>query len=470
MREFTWGLFVAVAVGAIFVAIGTPVGPIVAFAFFIAIVLAFRYPYACLYAAIALVPFLGFTVSVPTGEFAIGERAFGGAIDVGVGETLLLALLAGWALKILFLWVKRRDRNWRPILPLAPPMAGLVAAHLASAFSPYMPDPVLVAKFSMRPVLFSYLAYVALPVNLLRSRRRLASALGVLAAVGTFAALNGALSLLVVGPSSQFIRRAHPLPIFGVPALGDNHNLLAELMAMTVLTTLALARLVKQDRTRRLLYGSAILQFAVGLLTFSRTGWIVFALEAGFLAVVGYRSAIRRHLSALLAACILLIPLGAVMLQIGLSNVAASSNSTRLALIEIAAQVWQDSPWIGGGAGTFVDRVGSAQVFTLEYGAPLDAHGVFWKLLAETGILGVAAFALVLGDFVRRMIRGIPRIADSASRSAVFLLATSAGGAVAYQLFNTNYWTGKMWLPFGLALAALAAFSPDERRNADLPL
>jgi hypothetical protein len=322
----------------------------------------------------------------------------------------------------------------------------------------------------MRPVLFCALAYVALPVNLIRSRRRLVSALGVVAAVGTFAALNGLISLFFVDASSQFIRRAHPLSVFGIAALGENHNLLAELLVVTVLATLSLALLAKRERTRRILYGSAILQFAIGLLTFSRTGWIAFALEAAFLAAVEYRSAIRRNASAILAAFILLLPLGVVMARIGVSNVAQSSNSTRFALIEIATEVWQGSPWVGGGASTFTDRVGSAQVFLIEYGAPLDAHGFIWKLMAETGVLGIAAFGLVLFEFAWIMARGIRRIADPTARRAVLLLATSAGGAVAYQMFNTNYWTGKMWLPFGLALAALNVFLPEARRERDLSL
>lgn len=470
MREFSWGLFVALAVSAIFVAIGAPVGPIAVFGFVIAIIIAYRYPYACLYVSIALMAFLGLTISIPTGSLAIGERAFGGSIDIGVGEALFLAVLTAWALKILFLWVRRRDRNWRPTLPLARSYIALILAHLASSFSPYQPDPVIIAKYAMRPVLFCYLAYVALPVNLIRSRRRLVAALGVLAGVGTFAALNGVVSLFFVDASSQFLRRAHPLAIFGVAALGENHNLLAELLVVTVLVTLALALLAKKDRTRRLLYGSAILQFAIGLLTFSRTGWITFGLEAAFLAAVEYRSVLRRHASLILAAIIVLLPLGVIMTQIGLSNVAQSSNSTRYALIEIATEVWQGSPWVGGGAGTFTDRVGSAEVFLIEYGAPLDAHGFIWKLMAETGVFGMAAFGLVLFEFAWIMARGIRRIADPAARRAVLLLATSAGGAVVYQMFNTNYWTGKMWLPFGLALAALNVFLPDARRNRDLPL
>ncbi|MBU1349213.1 O-antigen ligase family protein [Patescibacteria group bacterium] len=465
MREFSWGIALLVGVGAIFVALEVPLGPIVILGIVIAFILTYRYTYGVLYLAIALSPFLGLMISIPTGELAIGERAFGGSVDIGVAEALFLFVLAAWAVKVLVLWVRRKDKNWRPTLPLIRSYAALVAAHFLSLLSPYAPDPILVAKASIRPVLFCYLVYVAIPVNLLRNRRRLVTVFSILAVVGTIGALNGLVSLFFVDASSQFIRRAHPLPIFGVSALGDNHNLLAELMVTTVLMTLAAALLARKERVRRLLFGSAALQFAIGLLTFSRTGWIVFGLQAAFLAVVGYRATIRRHLGAVLAVILLLIPLTGVMLRIGLSNVAMSSNSTRVALLEIAMQVWESSPWIGGGAGTFVDRVGSAQVFLIEYGAPLDSHGMLPKLAAETGLVGFLAFVWVMGTFVWLAATRLKTITDPIVRRAVLLVLASAGGAVAYQMLNTNYWTGKMWLPVGLAVASLFAFSRTGRHK-----
>ncbi|MFA5935826.1 MAG: O-antigen ligase family protein [Patescibacteria group bacterium] len=471
MSEFSWGLFVALAASAIFVASGIPLGPLLVFGVVIGLFVAYRYPYFTFYVSLALMPFLGLTVSIPTGELAIGKRAFGGSIDIGLAEVLLLALLAAWALKLLWLWQRRRDRNWKPQLPLLGSYLSLIGAHLASAFSSLGPDRVLVAKFALRPVLFCYLAFVVLPVNFIRSRRKLVSALSVVSLVGLCAALNGTLSLFFVDATSQFIRRAHPLPFFGVHALGDNHNLLAELMVVTVMITLALAFLVKTERMRRLLLASAMLQGVIGLLTFSRTGWIVFAVQALFLAVIEYRSVLRRRLPLMLASLLLLIPFAFVMLQISSSTVATSSNSTRVALLEIALDVFSTSPWIGGGAGTFVERVGSAQVFRLEYGDPLDAHGFLQKLAAETGIFGLLAFAFVLYSFIRAVHRGLVHIPSGPHRRVVLLLFTGAFGAIVYQLFNTNYWTGKMWLPIGLTLAALRALRQDaETRESSEPV
>jgi O-antigen ligase len=471
MREFSWGLFVVLAVSAMFVALGLPTGPVLVLAGIISLAVAFRYPYFTFYLAIALIPFLGFTISIPTGELSLGQRAFGGSIDIGVSEAVMMALLIAWAFKMLFLWVRRRDVNWKPSLPLLGSYLTLIGAHLASALSSFRPDQVLVAKFALRPVLFCYLAYIAVPVNFIRSRRKLVGALSVMTGVGMLAAVNGFFSLFFVDATSQFIRRAHPLPMLGVPVLGDNHNLLAELLCATVMMTLALVSLVKTPRMKRLLTAAAAFQFLIGLLTFSRTGWIVFAIEGLLIAVLEYRDVLRKRLSLILMAAVVLIPLGYVMATISASNVATSSNSTRLALLEIATDVFLASPLVGSGAGTFVDRVGSAYVFRLEYGQPLDAHGFLQKLAAETGLLGLLAFAFVCAMLARRAYEGLRKLPEGPIRLAAVYLTAGALGAIVYQLFNTNYWTGKMWLPIGIMLAGYRAFAlADQKEHRSEPV
>ncbi len=463
MSDFSWGLFILLAVSAICIALGISVGPLILLIGFIGLVIAFRYPYFTFYLALALTPFLGFTVSIPTGELAFGKHAFGGSIDIGVAEVVLLVLLATWALKVLFLWWRRHDRNWKPRFIMWRSYIALLGAHVLSIFSPLEPDRVLALKFCLRPVLFCYLAFIALPVNFIRSKRRLVSVLSVMTVVGMIAALNGAISLFFVDASSQFIHRAHPLPMFGVPALGDNHNLLAEFMAVTVMMAFALAALLKEKSWKRLVYASALFQGAIGLLTFSRTVWLVFVLQVLTIGFLEYRDRLRKYAASLVIACLCLLPLALIMVSISGSNVAQSSNLTRVSLLEIAINVFEASPLIGGGAGTFLDRVGSAYIFQLEYGSPLDAHGFLQKLAAETGIAGLLAFAAVCAEFAWIIRSGWHCIATVPARRAMVFLVTGAGGAIIYQLFNTNYWTAKMWLPIGIALAAMQALSAPER-------
>ncbi len=449
-----WGMFVILALVAVFIALGVPGGPIALLFALVAFLFAYRYIYTALYVGIALTPFLGITISIPTGSLALGERAFGGSIDISLAEAILFFVLAAWGVKLLFLWHRRRDLQWKPRWPLLESSLGLVAAHLASAFSPLGPDPVPVVKYAMRPILFNYLAFIALPVNLIHSRKRFLTALGIVAAVGTFAAATGFVSIFVPGPGA-FFGRAHPIPIFGVGALGENHNELAEILVFTALATAALAELAREDRSRDLLRFAAAFQFFIGLLTFTRTAWIVFILQGVFLFSTIWREKIKEHLRALAIIGLLLLPLVVGMIAYSVSESASSSNSTRLMLSQIALELFVSSPWFGGGAGTFLDRVGSTRIFVLEYGNPLDSHGVFQKLAAETGILGLLAYTIVLLQLAWLLWRGWRSIGAERGRRAFILLVAGVGGALVYQIFNTDYWTGKMWLPVGIALAAI---------------
>jgi O-antigen ligase len=130
-------------------------------------------------------------------------------------------------------------------------------------------------------------------------------------------------------------------------------------------------------------------------------------------------------------------------------------------LSQIALSLWSASPWVGMGAGTFVERVGATRVFLVEYGAPLDSHGWMQKLLAETGIVGIiAATCLVwtVFQFVRRIRTRLH--AHHVDVQIFTLLAIASFGALVYQLFNTSYWNAKMWLPLGILLAASRALVP----------
>jgi len=344
-------------------------------------------------------------------------------------------------------------------------MAAIVVTHLISAFSLFRPDALLVIKYTIRPVLLSYLLYVALTVNVIRSPRRLKSVLGVLVATGVFAALMGFLSLWFAQDYSQILPRARPLSIFGTHPIGENHNLLAEWLSVTIMTTIALAVTVTSRRLKRMLVLAAGFQIVIALLTFARSLWIVLAFDAVLLSLFVWREQVRRYASVVTIALFFLLPIAALMVLFSSSSLVESSTSTRLMLTEISLNVWSQSPWIGAGAGTFVERIGSTALFIIEYGAPLDAHGWIQKLLAEVGIFGILAVGWIVWAafaYTRDQLKTVyARVSNE--RTVILVLAISAAGALVYQLFNTNYWTGKLWFPLGLLLAATRALRHPEK-------
>lgn len=459
-RSFiVWMLFLALSLVVMFIGIDVTGGPRTLFIIVATLGFVLRYTQFSFYVGIALVPFLGILFSLPTGRWVFGLRAFGGSVDISLGELILFFVLAAWSIKLIARWRVRREEQRLPLFPLWKSYLFLFLAHLVSAFSPLQPNALLVTKFAFRPVLFSYLAFILLPVNFITSRRRLMATLAILAVVGTAAAVNGFVSLFFPTTPSHIIARAHPLPIFGVHALGENYNELADLLIWTAPATFALLYLVTRDPQRRLLGAAAGFQAIIALLTFTRTAWIALALQGVFLLATELRENVKRFTREIVLACLVLLPLTAILLTVSVSTIGLSSLSTRVMLTQIALQTFAASPWLGGGAGTFLDRVGSTRVFVLEYGDPLDSHGFIQKLAAETGLLGIGAMGIIFAHVVLVCRNGLCKIVARAERAAAIFLFAGAGGAFVYQLFNTDYWTSKLWLPIGLAFAGLAVFA-----------
>lgn len=462
----SWAVFLLLFIGSILVVFGIPFGPIAITTAVILLIFAYRATYTSFYLSIFFSLFLGITVSLDTGALKLGERAFGGSIDIFLGELFLLAVMTAWMVKILLLWFKRRDVNWRPVLPVWKSYALFAFAHLASIFSSYGPDPILVGKYVLRPVLFCYVAFIALPVNLIRSERRLRAILGLLTFVGILAAINAYSSLLYIEPYSWAVRRAHPIPLFGINPIGDNHNLLAELLLLTAPATLALAFMTKKAQTARALMAVSGIQIMASLLTFARSAWIVFACQVGFMLLTVWRPYVKKYLGVMLALVVLMLPLVAYQIKFSFSPTATSSNSTRWMLTEIAKETFFEHPLIGSGAGTFIWRVGNAQVFIIEFGNPMEAHGFIQKLMAETGLLGLLTYAFLLAMLARFAWQRLQKITGRPNLICHVLFA-GALGAVIYQLFNTAYWTSHLWLPIGLLLAAVEMYRIREAKNRD---
>ena len=102
LPRLSWGLFLCLLLAAFFVTAGVPTGITFLLGALVAILLAWRYPYIGLYLFILTAPLIGFVISISTGNIEIGERTFGGSIDVLVGELVAAAVLAAWAIRLFF--------------------------------------------------------------------------------------------------------------------------------------------------------------------------------------------------------------------------------------------------------------------------------------------------------------------------------------------------------------------------------
>ncbi len=459
-----WGVFLLSALTLLAITADTRAAVVFLLTAALMVALAWRYPYAMLATWMPLSFLLGVQVIVSTGYYRIGERSFGTTLELSIGEVMAVGLVAAWALRMLLLWRGRRDRYWQPILPLVFPFLALALAHLLSYFGPGQPALGEVLRFVARYQIFVYLSCIALVANFVRSKRRLRQVLLAMTIMGVFFAVDGLRNMVVIHSGGVSIRQAQPMPILEVNPLGGNQHALAETLIVAMGCALALAALTNPNSKRRkLILGAVALMFVACILTFSRTAWIVLAIQSVILAATVWRDDIKRYGRELSYAALAGIPFAIVMVIYSFTRGALGSLDARGMLNGIAWNMFQGSPWVGVGAGTFGGHVAGTYAFVTDFGMAVDSHGIFQKVAAEAGLIGLVALIWVLVAIVQHGHRAWKRLPPSRPETAVFLiLAVTAFGAFLYQTTSTSYWTPRFWVPVGLMLAAGRLFADRE--------
>lgn len=409
------------------------------------------------FAAVALVflfPFIGLRFLLPPFETGFLARLFPDGVDVAVPVIFGLAVCAAWIAARL-----RHGPGARPFAaPLAVPFGIFLALALPSVVN--APSALLAMKYLVYPIGLAYLLNVALPATLLRTRTLLDQALAAFFWTGCAAAAMGFLSLGVVEPVA--FPRASPFALLGVAPYGTNHNLLAETLVAVIPVGVWLT-LSAAARHRATYAAGTILMTAVALLTFSRTAWLALALMTAAALVLRYRTEAARLWRPAAVAAVVVVPLFLFLIAAGGTSEVQGSNASRLSMSRFAVFLFRQHPLAGAGAGSFVTRIAGAEDFRRNFGDPIDAHGIVQKLLAETGLLGLFGWTLfwaVALHYLWRAWRGLPAGRD---RDLLLFLFLSAAGSLFYQLFTTTYFTGKLWLPLGLAAAAARILAPRVR-------
>ncbi len=309
-------------------------------------------------------------------------------------------------------------------------------------------------KYILRPLAFFYLMFVLLPYNLIKNKHILENILKILYGLGIFTSLLGFFSLFVVPAPDILSRRVVPFSIFGLNFLGTNHNQIAEILIVTIPIGFFLYYLSKQNLSRKLILFGNVFMIAICLLTFSRSAWIVLVLELLILVLIQYRYKFKKIIKPTAIISLCLLPLAIYMFVFSGTAQVSSSNVNRTMLMEIAIELWQDHPVIGHGVGTFQDFVSKDYFYILEFGSPLDAHGFIWKLLPESGFLGLTTFLLLVGYILYKIIKAYQ--ANQSNKYWGYLLVTFliiSLGALAFEFFQTSYFVSRLWLPLGIGLA-----------------
>lgn len=331
-------------------------------------------------------------------------------------------VLGSWAV---LAW---RDPAWRPRSALLPAiLASLAGLAISTALS-------------RRPgISVEYLAYaVVLAALYLFLVQLMARAFF----RGRFVTLAGALFIAIVVGYLGFsaVHWASWLSVLGrltVPPLRPEFESLTFGNPSTVLTIVALLAMplvANADWTRRRGVAAVIAVLAiVGLVAFisgSRAGWLALAIAgaAGALAAVlvpSGRSAIRAasrgaldHVAGRAGLAVALVAVVAVAVALGpavLRRVTSGGETNRLAFVRVALELFQESPVVGTGPGTWVIQRPALTLPTEPDEYIPHAHNVYAQTVAELGLVGALAGAIVV-VLVLRLLIGAIRDPDVARR------------------------------------------------------
>lgn len=407
----------------------------------IGVLLSMRWPTVFLYAVAFFYPFLNLQIVF-------------GPVNAPVVDILALMSCAGCVLRIFFSWVEDRQSlrtlEWWG-LPL---FCAWVAVGLLSTF--FTEELLTSLYYVLRTLSFFYVAYVFVPLNTITTRQVMHRTLYSMVAVGAVVALYGLYGLAYSFIDPNIPRRVTPIDIFGFNPLGANHNLISEVMLATIPIALYLMVMEKQALRQKIMAVGIAGLIAAALLTFSRTAWLALGVELVVLVVAQYRKHITTFMKYGLLIGVLLLPVIVYMLYFSFaSDVVESSNENRLLLNDVAVEMFTERPLVGAGPGTFTHRLGLNSVYTSEYGDPIDAHGFIQKVGSELGILGLLTYVGLICYALYTVVKAFFRVRPTEiQRYLMLAMVMMVCGSIFAQLFQTSYYSAKLWLPIGIALAA----------------
>ncbi|MCX6779058.1 MAG: O-antigen ligase family protein [Candidatus Magasanikbacteria bacterium] len=426
--------------------------------------LCWRFNLASFYLLIFLAPFLGLVVDFSQYTFA---QKIPGLADIQAPVADILAIIIFLSL-ILKTWVKSQ----RPNLFL--PWINTFKETGLEFFLPFLVIGIVSLfnlekeqlggsfKYFLRPIVFFYLMWIVLPHFIITTKAILQKTIITLFSAGLIAASWGWLSTILKSGGDLW-KRITPGSLGGLAPLTFNHNILAEVLVMAIPLAFYLFIRSQQNTNKtkeKLLFLSFIFLTLTTLLTFSRAAWLALLFELIIYLFIQNKKASAgatetrqqfwwKKMGVLF---ILLLPVIIYMAAFSFSSIVKSSTTTRLDMTGIAWTYFSAHPLIGNGVGTFTQLVGDTRLFTVEYGDPLDSHGVIQKLIAETGLLGLITFFIFVGWVTTQLYTSAKNSTEG--KTLTTLILVSFLGCLVFQLFNTSYYNQHLWLIVGIGLAA----------------
>lgn len=389
-----------------------------------------------------------------------------GSVDVSgltirISQVLAITTVIAWIGRGL-IWQRFKLRAYPIIIPI-----GLfIAINIFSlANSPNFERSVLVLGF----IVFTIVVSLMIP-NVIRHRAQVERVVSILLISATVVSLFGIFQFLgdyfglptsLTGLRPQYTKAILGFPRVQATALEPLYyaNYLLIPLGLTLCLWMSRASQIKNY----LLLGIILLTGLNLFLTVSRGGYIAFGVMVLFIGLIYYRALLRpRTLLGGIAVVGLVVLLAFRFLNIGeqWSNFAehvtnifgGASYAERVETFSIAETIWWQHPWIGIGPGGFGPYAAYHPLITPSEGYKI-VNNEYIELLAETGILGLACFIVMIMILLVRSIKAwrAAKQDDYLRAVLVALTATLIAVLVQYNTFSILYIT-HIWFTMGLLI------------------
>jgi len=297
----------------------------------------------------------------------------------------------------------------------------------------------------------SFIGFYLIMVFWLSNKERLRKAAFVLlastvvaAAFGIFqAAVGGYTSLwTTLYPAAAELQPWESRP----PSFFGHENTFAGYLVLMLPFALACYVLSPVRKWKRLATWTLALGCPALLLTQSRGGLIAFVCVLVFAVFYFVRSR-RRQALLILGTGALAVGVYLVIKLLSPARADVGSDMSvwsRLLLWGVAWQLFLSSPVHGIGFGAFPNTYGLYLPSSLGIGTGLEAHNIYFELLGETGVLGLAAVLYLFGRAAYQSLV-IPKSADWFDRAIVF----GAAGAILANFVHSMFEQDVLWAAQG---------------------
>lgn len=242
-----------------------------------------------------------------------------------------------------------------------------------------------------------------------------------------------------------------------------NPNNFAEFLVMFLPFSFVFALTSKKAKQRALRLVFLALPVAALLLTYSRSGWLAFALSV-IVFIVLYN---KRLIPLLIVAGIVLVPFlpESIMSRIlTIGNLQDSSSSYRIDIwagcVDMLRDFWVTGVGLGPGAFTSVYPPYSYGVTNI---AP-HSHMQFMEMLIETGIVGFASYIWFMFELVRRSCIYSKKCIDKETRFVGIACASSISALILVGLFEYCWFYPRVMFAF-FVCAGIALSLGCEKKN-----